>query len=98
MAGGALTLGVFYGFLLRPEIPNAGLVQRTLMRYTEDLHCKPPFHPDGLVPMRYISPQILVADAIPLTFEQRFLYRRNLRKTWNRKGDVSLVPIPPAPN
>ena len=38
------------GFALRPELPNAKAVQRTLMRYAEDLHCKPPYHPDGLVP------------------------------------------------
>lgn len=60
------------GVPLRPEIPNAGLVQRTIARYTEDLRCKPPFHPDGLIPMQHVSPIFPVPEATDLTFEQRF--------------------------
>ena len=86
------------GFALRPQIANAGAVQRTLARYADDLHCKPPYHPDGLIPMRFVTPSIPAVEAIPLTFEQRFLYRRNLRKKWNRHGELNSVPIPAAPN
>lgn len=86
------------GFPLRPEIPNSAAVQRSLTRYAADLHCKPPYHPDGLVPMYHTQPIFHVIDAIPLTFEQRFLYRRYLRQCWNRDGDLNAVPIPPAPN
>ena len=86
------------GFALRPQMPNAGAVQRTLIQYAADLHCKPPYHPDGLIPMRFIVPSIPVVDAISLTFHQRFLYRRNLRKSWNRNGDLDTVSIPVDPN
>ena len=86
------------GFPLRPEVPNSTAVQRSLIRYAEDLHCKPPYHPDGLVSMTHIHPTFPVVDAIPLTFEQRFLYRRYLRQCWNRQGDLDSVPVPPAPN
>ena len=85
------------GFPLRPDFPNPVAVQRTLIRYAADLNCKPPYHPDGLVPMNYIRPIFPVVDAIPLTFEQRFLYRRYLRQCWNRHGDLDTVSIPPAP-
>ena len=86
------------GFALRPQMPNAGAVQRTLIQYAADLHCKPPYHPDGLIPMRFIVPSLPVVEAISLTFHQRFLYRRNLRKIWNREGDLDTVPIPADPN
>lgn len=85
-------------FSLRPELPNSAAVQRSLIRYAADLQCKPPYHPDGLVPMHHIKPIFPVMDAVPLTFEQRFLYRRYLRQCWHRKGDLARVPIPPAPN
>ena len=86
------------GFPLRPEIPNSAAVQRSLIRYAADLHCKPPYHPDGLVPMSHVQPIFPAIDAIPLTFEQRFLYRRYLRQCWHRNGDLTSVPIPPAPD
>ena len=44
------------GFPLRPELPNSPAVQKTLLQYTTDLHCKPPYHPDGLVPMGHVAP------------------------------------------
>ena len=86
------------GFALRPEIPNSGAVQRTLIKYAADLHCTPPYHPDGLVPMHHTVPDFAATDAVSLTFEKCFLYRRNLRKVWNRQGGLSSVPIPAAPN
>ena len=86
------------GFPLRPEIPNAGAVQRTLLKYAENLHCRPPYHPDGLVPMQFVQTHFPAADAINLTFHQSFLYRRNLRKAWHRRGDLGSVPIPAADN
>ena len=86
------------GFRLRPEIPNSTAVQRTMIRYAEDLHCKPPYHPDGVIPMNHVHPTLAVVDAIPLTFEQRFLYRRYLRQCWNRHGNLDSVSIPRAPN
>ena len=86
------------GFRYRPEIPKSKEVQRTLLRYALDLHCKPPYHPDGIIPMHHVQPTLQVVDAIPLSFEQRFLYRRYLRQCWNRKGDLDSVPIPSAPN
>ena len=86
------------GMPLRPEIPNSDLVQRTISRYVEDLQCKPPFHPDGLIPMRHASPIFAVPPATELTFHQRFLYRRKLREAWHRGGDLDGVSVPPAPN
>ena len=86
------------GFPLRPEIPNAGAVQRTLLKYAENLQCRPPYHPDGLVPMQYVQTHFPAVDAINLTFHQSFLYRRNLRKAWHRRGDLGSVPIPAADN
>ena len=86
------------GMPLRPEIPNSDLVQRTISRYVEDLQCKPPFHPDGMIPMRHASPIFAVPPATELTFHQRFLYRRKLRETWHRGGDLDGVTVPPAPN
>ena len=86
------------GFRLRPEIPNSTAVQRTMIRYAEDLHCKPPYHPDGVIPMNHVHPTLAVVDATPLTFEQRFLYRRYLRQCWNRHGNLDSVSIPRAPN
>ena len=86
------------GFRYRPEIPNSKAVQRTLIRYSEDLHCKPPYHPDGIIPMNHVRPTLAVVAAVPLSFQQRFLYRRYLRQCWNRQGDLDSVPIPPAPN
>ena len=86
------------GFPLRPELPNSPAVQKTLLQYTTDLHCKPPYHPDGLVPMGHVAPIFTTDVAAPLTFHQAFLYRRNLRKVWNKHGDLSSVPIPAAPN
>ena len=86
------------GFALRPQMPNAGAVQRTLIQYADDLHCNPPYHPDGLIPMRFMVPSIPVVEAVSLTFHQRFLYRRNLRKAWNRHDDLDDVPIPANPN
>ena len=83
---------------LRPEIPNSGAVQRTLIQYVEDLHCKPPYHPHGLVPMQYAKTHFTAVDAINLTLEQRFLYRRKLRQTWHKNGALNLVSIPAAPN
>ena len=85
------------GFALRPVFLNAGAVQRTLAKYVEDLHCKPPFHPDGLVPMRFVSPSFHAVEPVTLTFEQRF-HRRRLCQVWHRQGDLDSVSIPPAPN
>ena len=85
------------GFASRPELPNCGAVQRTLVLYTEHLHCKPPYHPDGLVPMRHAVTHFPIVPAQSLTFEQKFKYRRNLRKVWNKNGDLDSVTIP-APN
>ena len=48
--------------------------------------------------MNHVHPTLAVVDAIPLTFEQRFLYRRYLRQCWNRHGNLDSVPIPAAPN
>ena len=77
------------GFALRPEMPNSNAVQKTLIQYAADLHCKPPYRPDGLVPMRHVTPSLVAVDAIPVAFDQAFLYRRNLRKTWNKHGNHS---------
>ena len=85
------------GFASRPELPNSSAVQRTLVLYAENLHCKPPYHPDGLVPMRHAVTHFPIVPAQPLTFEQKFKYRRNLRKVWNTNGDLDSVTIP-APN
>ena len=85
------------GFASRPEIPNSGAVQQTLVLYADNLHCKPPYHPDGLVPMRYAKAYFPTVPAQPLTFEQKFKYRRNLRKVWNKNGDLDSVVLP-APN
>ena len=49
--------------------------------------------------MQFVHPIFLVVDAIPLTCEQCFLYRRNLRNNMlTKNGDLDAVPIPPAPN
>ena len=85
------------GFATRLQFPNAVAVQQTLNQYVTDLKCKPPFHPDGLVPMQHVKLHFPV-EAIPLTYEQCFLYRRNLRKMWAKNGDLDSVPIPPPPN
>ena len=86
------------GFARRPEIPNSDAVQRTLIRYAEQLHCKPPYHPDGLVPMQYATSHFLAPAPDDLTFAQRFLYRRYLRQTWHKKGNLDLVAIALANN
>ena len=48
--------------------------------------------------MGHVSSIFTTDVAAPLTFDQAFLYRRNLRKVWNKHGDLSSVPIPAAPN
>lgn len=68
------------------------------MRYAEDLHCKPPYHPDGLVPMQFAKSHFLAIDTDYLTFEQRFLYRRYLRQARKKHAALDQVAIPPAPN
>ena len=37
-------------------------VKKTLKEYVTNLQCKPPYHPDGLVPMSYVGP---IFQAIP---------------------------------
>ena len=86
------------GFALRPEIPNAKAVQRTLMRYAENLHCKPPYHPDGLVPMHFVQASFPAPEPDNLTFAQRFLYRRYLRQARTKAQSLDTVPIPTASN
>ena len=48
--------------------------------------------------MQYAQSHFLAPVADSLAFEERFLYRRNLRQTWHKKGDLDLVLIPPAHN
>lgn len=61
---------------------NAVAVQKTFMQYT-DLKCKPTYHPDGLVPMTFVQVCFPSVPAVSMTFEQYFLYRRNIRKAQN---------------
>ena len=56
-------------------------------------HCKPPFHPDGLIPMKFVTPSFHAVEPVTLTFEQRFLYRRRLRQAWHHQFDLDTIAI-----
>lgn len=57
------------GFALRPELPNSGAIQRTLIPYVERLHCKPCITQTGWFLCNLLDPIFLPRTLIlwPLT-------------------------------
>ena len=48
--------------------------------------------------MQFVQPSFPAVPAIPLTYEQCFLYRRNLKKAFVKQKELDAVPNPSAPN
>lgn len=48
--------------------------------------------------MQFVQSSFVSAPPVSLTYEQCFLYRRNIRKAFAKHQDLDTVQIPPAPN
>lgn len=48
--------------------------------------------------MQFAHAEFIAPPPLSLSYEQCFLYRRNIRKAWAKGEDLGAVPIPPPPN
>lgn len=63
-------------FSLRPELVNSEDVQKTLQLYASNLGIKPPYHPLGMVPMKFCKIFISVEATVNLDHSQCYHFRK----------------------